>query len=134
MFKCRLEVFALIFSMNIVCLMDSSFFRVFLYVAKILHNKPSDLISAFYPLVCGVFEAAVLSQGLYSVRLCSDCLGLGAVGKLTTALDLNVKITPAPETSNYEPFTMEYRHLSPHPCIACPTHLNVLINSPPPPQ
>lgn len=46
-----LRLFALIFSMNIVCLMDSSFFKVFLYVAKILHNKLSDLISAFYPLV-----------------------------------------------------------------------------------
>lgn len=108
--------------------MDSSFFKVFLYVAKILHNKLSDLISAFYPLVCGLFKATVLSQGLYSVGLCSDSLGLGAVGQLTTALGLNVKTTPAPEPSNGEPFTMEERHLSPHPCIACPTNLNVLIN------
>lgn len=108
--------------------MDSSFFKVFLYVAKILHNKLSDLISAFYPSVCGLFKATVLSQGLYSVGLCSDCLGLGAVGQLTIALGLNVKTTPDPEPANGEPFTMEARHLSPHPCIACPTNLNVLIN------
>lgn len=115
-----LKLFALIFSMNIVCLMDSSFFKGFLYVVKILHKKLSDLISTFYPLVCGVFKASLLSQGLYSVGLCLDCLGLGAVRQLTTALSLNVKTTPAPEPSNCEPFTMEYWHLSPHPCIACP--------------
>lgn len=107
-----LRPFALIFSMNIVCLMDSSFFKFFLYVAKVVHN--------IYPLVCGVFKAAVLSQGLYSVGLCSDCLGLGVVGQLTTA--------PAPEPCNCEPFTMEDQHLRPHPCIACLTNRNVLIN------
>lgn len=91
----------------------------------------TNSLTLFLPFILWfIFKAAVLSQGLYSIGLCSDCLGLGAVWQLTTALDLNVKTTPAPEPSNCEPFTVEDRYLSPHPCIACPTHLNVLINSP----
>lgn len=70
--KCRLEVFALIFSMDIVSLLDFSIFKVVLYIVKTLYNKLCDLIYAFLPVVCGVLQDAVLSRGSSSARLCLD--------------------------------------------------------------
>lgn len=81
MFESRLVAFVLVFSINTVSSLDSSFFKaVLLYVAKILQDKHCDLISASYPLACYVLEGALLSQVLYSVGLCLDFLCLEAVG------------------------------------------------------
>ena len=77
--KCRLEAFALTFSMNIVSLLDSIIFKAVLYVVKTLYNKLCDPISAFHP-VCGVLQAAVPSHGFYSVGLCSDVWSSGQWG------------------------------------------------------
>lgn len=96
-----MKPFVLIFSINTVLPLDpSSFFKIVLYVAKTLYNKLCDLISASHPLVCSALEAAVLGQGLYSVGLCLDHLGLEAMGQLRRALDLTVKTAPALEPSN----------------------------------
>lgn len=128
MFKCRLEAFRPNFLHEYSVSYGLFIFQSFLICGQ--DSAQQTLWPNFCLLSFGLSSRLLCSAKVYSVGLCSDCLGLGAVWQLTTALDLNVKTTPAPEPSNCEPFTVEDRHLSPHPCIACPTHLNVLINSP----
>lgn len=79
----------LIFSIDTMSHLDFSLFckAVFLYVAKILHNKLCDLISASHSLACGVLKAVVLGQGLHFIGLCLDSLGLQVVEWLKEDLD-----------------------------------------------
>lgn len=131
MFESELWLFVQNFSINIVSpLYFSSFFKaVLLYVAKTLYHKLCNFIYATHPLVFGVPKAAVLSLGLYSVRLCLDCLGLEAVGQLKEALDLAVKTTPAIKSSNCALYSRcPGRPLSPHPYLGCFISFKVLIN------
>lgn len=126
-----LRPFVLIFSLNIVSPLDpSSFVKLVLCVAKMLHNKFHDLISVSHSLVCGILKGTVLSQGLYPVGLCSDCLDLEAVGQLKTSPGLDCQDNACSRMLRLCALHpgCPGRHLRLHPCTACPTNLNVLVN------